>query len=129
MQRTTLCACALLLAVSLSGCGSISEKVSQAAGSLPGVGLPANAPERPAEAYAYPAVHDMPPQRTTAVLTAEEQRAVERDLVSARNNQKEQPKPAQPEPAAKPAAKPAVAARPAPQPATPAPLPSSRMIY
>ena len=77
----------------------MSDKVSQAAGSLPGIGLPANTPERPAEARAFPAVHDMPPQRTTAVLTADEQRSIERELVSARETQKSAPKPAQPAPA------------------------------
>ena len=85
---------------------------------MPVVGLPANTPERPAEPLAFPAVHDMPPQRTTAVLTADEQRTMERELVSARDTtQKTAPKPATRTPAAKPAAKPAVAARakPAPQ--------------
>ena len=117
----------------------MSDKMSQAAGSLPGIGLPANTPERPVEAYAFPAVHDMPPQRTTAVLTADEQRNLERELVSARDAQKTSAKPAQPAPAsapaAKPAAKPAVAARAKParqaEPAVspPAQPSSSRMIY
>ena len=117
----------------------MSDKVSQAAGSLPGIGLPANTPERPAEAHAFPAVHDMPAQRTTAVLTADEQRSIERELVSARDGQKVTAKPVQPAPApvpaAKPAAKSAVAARakaaPRPEPASsmPAQPSSSRMIY
>jgi hypothetical protein len=127
----------MLLAVSLGGCASMSEKMSHTVGSLPGIGLPANAPERPAEAHAFPAVHDMPPQRTTAVLTADEQRAIEKELVSARNNQTgAAPAQAASAPApAKPAAKRAVATRakpaPAPDPAAyaPAPPPSSRMIY
>ena len=122
---------------SLGGCGSISDKVSQAVASMPLVGLPANTPERPAETLAFPAVHDMPPPRTTAVLTADEQRIMERELVSAREVQKTSAKPPEPAPVAKPAAaKPAVAARarPAPQgePAAasmPAPPSSSRMIY
>ncbi len=117
---------AALLAACLGGCASVSDKMSQAAGSLPGIGLPANTPERPAEAHAFPAVHDMPPQRTTAVLTADEQRAMERELVSVRDGQKV---------TAKPAAKPAVAARarPAPRPEPAASMPaqpsSNRMIY
>ncbi len=132
-------AAAAFVAATLGGCASVSDKMSQTAGSLPGIGLPANTPERPVETYAFPAVHDMPPQRTTAVLTADEQRSLERELVSARDTQKTSAKPAQPAPApapaAKPAAKPAVAARarPAPQaePAAsmPAPPSSSRMIY
>jgi hypothetical protein len=130
---------AALLAACLGGCASVSDKMSQAAGSLPGIGLPANTPERPAEAHAFPAVHDMPPQRTTAVLTADEQRAMERELVSVRDGQKVTAKPAEPaptpSPAAKPAAKPAVAARarPAPRPEPAASMPaqpsSNRMIY
>jgi len=128
-------AAAVLAAASLGGCASMSDKMSQAMSTMPVVGLPANVPERPAETLAFPAVHDMPPQRTTAVLTADEQRTMERELVSARDTtQKTAPKPA-PAPAAKPAAKPAVAARarPAPQaePAVSMPAPpfSSRMIY
>ena len=149
-QRLARLAAAVLVAAataSLGGCGSISDKVSQAVASMPVVGLPANAPERPAETLAFPAVHDMPPPRTTAVLTADEQRSMERELVSAREIQKTSAKPPAPAPepepapaakpaAAKPAAKPAVAARTRPAPpseaasaATPAQPSSSRMIY
>ena len=119
----------------LGGCASVSDKMSQAMSSMPVVGLPANAPERPAETAAFPAVHDMPPRRTTAVLTADEQRVMERELVSARNSQKGAAPPAAPAAAqpAKPAAKPAVAARakpaPQPEPAMPPQRPSSQMIY
>ena len=122
-------------AASLGGCGSLNEKMAQGMGSMPAIGLPVNAPERPAQPHAFPAVHDMPPQRTTAVLTAAEQRTLEKELVSAREvQQAAAPKPAA---ASKPAAKPVAAARnrPAPQPeaasmpsAAPAPS-SSRMIY
>jgi hypothetical protein len=118
-------------ALSLGGCASVSDKMSQALGSMPAIGLPANTPERPAAPAAYPAVHDMPPQRTTAVLTADEQRSIEKELVSARNDQKAAVAP----PAAEPAVvKPAAAARKKPQPAARAlpstvPASSSRMIY
>jgi len=71
----------------LSGCASISEKFADSASQMPGVGLPANAPARPATAYSYPAVHDVPPPRTAAVLTDIEQRKLERDLVDARDRQ------------------------------------------
>ena len=132
---------AILVAASLGGCGSMSEKMSQTMSTMPVVGLPANAPERPAEKLAYPAVHDMPPQRTTAVLTADEQRMVEQELVSARSEQQTvaKPKPAAKpaaQPAAKPVARPPVAARARPaaadEPAAaaiPAPRSSSQMIY
>jgi hypothetical protein len=119
----------MIAAASVAGCARVSEHLSHAGGHLPGIGLPANAPERPAEKLAFPAVHDMPPQRTTAVLTADEQRLVERDLVAARENQQGPAKPRQ-EAARKPAARPAAA--PSPQPdMTPrrAPTSSSQSIY
>jgi hypothetical protein len=139
LQRMTLlaaCAAVALLSAGLGGCASMSENMSRSMSTLPGVGLPANAPERPAETLAFPAVHDMPPRRTTAVLTAEEQRSMERDLVAVRATQRPS-KPAQPaaEPAAKPAPKPAIAARARqvspqdPAVSMPEQPPSSRMIY
>lgn len=54
---------------------------------MPQIGLPANAPERPAEPIAYPAVHDIPPPRTATVLTDIEQQKLETDLVAARDQQ------------------------------------------
>jgi hypothetical protein len=136
MMPIAACAAVILLAANLGGCASMSEKMSQSMSTLPGVGLPANAPERPAETLAFPAVHDMPPRRTTAVLTAEEQRSMERDLVAMRAPQRSS-KPAQPaaEPAAKPAPKPAISARarqaPPQDPAVSMPEqpPSNRIIY
>jgi len=50
-------------------------------------GLPAGTPERPAAAPEYPAVHDMPPQRATAVLTEEEKKKVEAELAAMRAEQ------------------------------------------
>src|SRR5215475_9370161 len=50
-------------------------------------GLPAGTPERPAVAPAYPAVHDMPPPRATAVLTEEEKKKVEAELAAMRAEQ------------------------------------------
>lgn len=114
------------LAASLGGCGTVSEKVSGAMGSMPVVGLPANAPERPTERRDYPAVHDMPPPRTNAVLTGAEQQQAERELIAARDGQKAAaaPPPEPPPPAAKPA-------KPAPRKpaAASAPASSSRTIY
>ena len=54
---------------------------------LPGVGLPANAPERPATPAAYPAVHDVPPQRPAPLLNETQRQQMEAELVSARNRQ------------------------------------------
>ena len=48
-------------------------------------GLPADAPARPAGPAVYPAVHNMPPTRTDAPLSADQQKQLEDDLVAARN--------------------------------------------
>jgi hypothetical protein len=50
-------------------------------------GLPAGAPPRPDVAPAYPAVHDMPPPRSAAVLTEEERKKVEAELAAMRAEQ------------------------------------------
>ena len=50
-------------------------------------GLPANAPARPDVPPPFPAVHDMPPTRTNSVLTDEERRKAEEELVAARERQ------------------------------------------
>jgi hypothetical protein len=71
-------ACASAL---LSGCGSmIADGLPAAVG-----GLPADAPARPTTPAVYPAVHNMPPTRTSAPLNADQQKQLEDDLVAARN--------------------------------------------
>jgi len=75
----------IIAAVGLAGCGSISEKFRDTAAGLPGVGLPADAPERPAQPVAFPAVHDVPPPRNSVTLTNTEQDQMERELVKARD--------------------------------------------
>jgi hypothetical protein len=75
----------VIAAVGLAGCGSISEKFRDTAAALPGVGLPADAPERTARPVAFPAVHDIPPPRNSVTLTNTEQDQMERDLVKARD--------------------------------------------
>jgi len=77
----------LIAAIGLAGCGSISEKFRDTAAALPGVGLPAGAPERTAQPVAFPAVHDVPPPRNSVTLTNTEQAQMERELVSARDEQ------------------------------------------
>src|SRR5262245_10880951 len=76
-------AAALLLAglALLAGCGSIIGDTMPAAVG----GLPADAPARPTTPAVYPAVNDMPPPRSEAVLTSEQQRQLEDDLIAARN--------------------------------------------
>ena len=65
----------------LAGCSAstIADHMPTAAG-----GLPEDAPKRPAIQAAYPAVHDRPPVRDSAPLTADEQRKLEDDLAAAR---------------------------------------------
>ncbi len=69
--------------VILASCSSIGDHLPTAAG-----GLPAGAPPRPTTSGSYPAVHDMPPPREQTVLTDEEQKKLEDDLIAARNRAK-----------------------------------------
>jgi len=75
----------IIAAAGLAGCSSISEKFRDTAAALPGVGLPADAPERTAQPVAFPAVHDVPPPRNSVTLTNPEQDQMERELVKARD--------------------------------------------
>ena len=56
---------------------------------LPGMGLPADAPPRPAVSYEYPAVHDMPPPRADITMSDEQRDRMERELVTTRDRQEE----------------------------------------
>jgi hypothetical protein len=69
-------------AVMLASCTSTLSELPPQAG-----GLPEGTPERPATAPAYPAVHDMPPPRTSTVLTEEEKKKVEAELAAMREQQ------------------------------------------
>jgi hypothetical protein len=66
----------------LASCASTLSELPPQAG-----GLPEGAPERPANTLPYPAVHDMPPPRSTAVLTEEEKKKVEAELAAMRDQQ------------------------------------------
>ena len=77
----------VLAAATLSGCGSISEKFRNVASEMPAVGLPAGAPERPADPVAFPAVHDIPPPRNSTTLNDIEQAQAQKELVAARDSQ------------------------------------------
>jgi len=79
-----LVACAGAL---LSGCsGLIADHLPAAVG-----GLPEDAPARPATPAPFPAVHNMPPARSTAPLNDAEQKQLEDDLVAARNRYGDSP--------------------------------------
>lgn len=107
-------------ALGLTGCASISQKFAESASQMPAVGLPANAPARPDRPPDFPAVHDVPPPRTAAILTDLEQQKLETDLVSARTHQQIV--------AGVPVAKKKEPAKPAPAPVL-SPVSSSRTIY
>jgi hypothetical protein len=51
-------------------------------------GLPADTPAKPATQLAYPAVHDMPPPRAKAVLTEDELKRTEQELIAARDGKR-----------------------------------------
>jgi hypothetical protein len=78
-------ACALVIAggVILASCSTVGDHLPAAAG-----GLPQGVPPRPTTTGSYPAVHDMPPPRAETVLTDEEQKKLEEDLIAARNRAK-----------------------------------------
>ena len=70
----------LFSATMLTGCGSmIADHLPTAAG-----GLPEGVPDRPTRQTNFPAVHDLPPQRASTVLTDAEQKKLEDDLIAAR---------------------------------------------
>jgi hypothetical protein len=77
-------AAVLLLAgaVILAGCSAsiYADHIPTAVG-----GLPEGVPQRPANPPAYPAVHDLPPARDSAVLSDAEQTKLEADLAKARD--------------------------------------------
>jgi hypothetical protein len=75
-----LAAGALLLALPVGGCStSIAD--------LPLVGTPADAPARPKEVGAYPAVHDLPQDRPEAAMDTAERNKVSSELIAARDRQ------------------------------------------
>jgi hypothetical protein len=75
-----LVAGALLLALPVGGCStSIAD--------LPLVGTPADAPARPKEVGAYPAVHDLPQDRPEAAMDTAERNKVSSELIAARDRQ------------------------------------------
>jgi hypothetical protein len=69
-------------AFGLASCSSVLSEMPAQMG-----GLPEGTPERSAAPPAYPAVHDMPPPRATAVLTEEEKKRVEAELAAMRAEQ------------------------------------------
>jgi hypothetical protein len=66
----------------LASCSSMGGEMPTAIG-----GLPQGTPARQETQPAFPAVHDMPPPRNSAVLTDEEKKRLEAELAVARAEQ------------------------------------------
>jgi hypothetical protein len=79
--RILVAASLVAAAVLLSACSAstIGDHLPTAIG-----GLPEGTPQRPATPAAYPAVHDLPPKRDDTMLSYEEQKKLEDDLIAAR---------------------------------------------
>jgi len=90
----------------LSGCASTFDVLPEKMGGLPG-----SAPARPADSYAFPNVYQPRPTRDAKPLDPTEQKKLESDLVTLREQQKNlanpPPPPPPPSPPPKAAAKPA----------------------
>jgi hypothetical protein len=71
-----------LFAIALGACASSFSSLPTQLG-----GMPADAPQQPAAPVAYPYVHDMPPPRQDVVMTQEEQKKAEAELMALRERQ------------------------------------------
>ena len=71
-----LCALALTL-------GSCSTQIAD----MSGVGLPADAPQRPREAGGYMPIHDLPPDRNQEAIKPDELAKIQEELTAARDRQ------------------------------------------
>jgi hypothetical protein len=94
-----------LMLLALAGCTSTFDALPEKMG-----GLPESAPARPAEAYPVPNVYERRPTRDAKPLDDAEQKKLEADLVTLREQQKNlanpPPPPPSPPPPPKTAAKP-----------------------
>jgi len=82
-----------LLLLGLAGCASTFDVLPEKMG-----GLPESAPARPAEAYAFPNVYQPRPIRDAKPLDPIEQKKLESDLVTLREQQKNLANPPAPPP-------------------------------
>jgi hypothetical protein len=79
-RRAWTVAALVALALSVGGCAtSIAD--------MPMVGVPADAPARPKEVGAYPAVHDLPADRQLSAMDPSEQAKISKELMAARDHQ------------------------------------------
>jgi hypothetical protein len=79
-RKACTVAALLISALALGGCAtSIAD--------MPLVGVPADAPARPKEVGAYPAVHDLPAAREQDAMDPGEQAKIQKELLAARDRQ------------------------------------------
>jgi hypothetical protein len=79
-RRGWMSAALLILALPVGGCAtSIAD--------IPLVGVPSDAPARPKEAGAYPAIHDLPADREQSAMEPSEQAKIQKELIAARDRQ------------------------------------------
>ena len=84
---------ALAFALAVSACSSTFDILPEKAG-----GLPAGAPERPAERPAFPNVYEVRPTREAKPLDDAEQKKLESELTTLREQQKQLANPPEPPP-------------------------------
>lgn len=77
----------------LSGCSTTFDALPEKIG-----GLPANAPERPAQQMVFPNVYEVRPTREAKPLNDEEQKKLESELTTLREQQKQLANPPPPAP-------------------------------
>src|SRR6185369_13651673 len=74
----------IVAAAALSGCASTFDILPEKMG-----GLPASAPERPAQPMPYPNVYEVKPTRQAPPLDDAEQKKLETELTTLRESQKQ----------------------------------------
>lgn len=82
LPQTRAAGFAVFCAILLASCSSTFSSLPSQAG-----GEPAGTPERSVTPAAYPAVHDMPPPRTSTVLTEAQRKQAEDELAAIRDRQ------------------------------------------
>jgi outer membrane biosynthesis protein TonB len=92
-RRSVKAPVAGLVLLFLSGCTSTFDVLPEKMG-----GLPESAPARPATSYAVPNVYEARPTREAKPLSMEEQKKLETDLVTLREQQKNLANPPPPPP-------------------------------
>jgi len=80
IRKGWIVAALLVLVLPVGGCAtSIAD--------IPLIGVPSDAPARPKEAGAYPAVHDLPSDREQSAMEPSEQAKIQKELIAARDRQ------------------------------------------